>query len=89
MPKKEWLMKVLRCFLVLFCVLAFANSPRAQAQAPAPAGVAPEQVSGPKAEIPEMSFDFGELSDSGDYAHAFIVKNVGTAPLEIKKVLPG
>lgn len=84
-------MKVLKCLVVLFCVLAFANSPHAQAQAPAPGpvGTAPEQVSGPKAEIPEMSFDFGELSDSGEYSHAFIVKNVGTAPLEIKKVLPG
>ena len=90
-------MKALRCFIVLFFMLAFANcshtpAPVATAPepvAPAPVATVPGQVSGPVAEIPEMSFDFGELSDSGDYSHAFKVKNVGTAPLEIKKVLPG
>ena len=89
-------MKELKCLVVLFFVLAFSNcshTPEPVATtpppAPAPVAAAPGQVSGGIAEVPETSFDFGELSDTGEYSHAFIVKNVGTAPLEIKKVLPG
>ena len=57
-----------------------------------PAGTTTGEVSqrtGPIAEVPEKFFDFGTMSEDMDYSHAFIVKNVGTSELTIKKVLPG
>ena len=53
-------------------------------------GIAPApQRTGPAAEVPEKSFDFGTMNEDRDYSHAFIVKNVGTSELTIKKVLRG
>lgn len=74
-------MKAVKVLVVLFFLFAFATSPQAFAQA-APA-------SGPVAQIPEMSFDFGSIMEGNEYVHDFKIKNVGTAPLEIKKVVPG
>jgi hypothetical protein len=42
----------------------------------------------PKIEMPEMAFDFGDLYHQEKYEHTFIVKNAGTANLEIKAVNP-
>ena len=39
--------------------------------------------------VPESTFDFGEVREEKEYVHAFIIKNVGTGVLEIKKVVPG
>lgn len=47
------------------------------------------QRTGPVAEVPEKVFDFGRMTEDRDYSHAFIIKNVGTSELAIKKVLPG
>ena len=44
---------------------------------------------GPVAEVPEKSFDFGTMREDRDYSHTFIIKNVGTSELVIKKILPG
>jgi hypothetical protein len=55
-----------------------------------PPGTAPApQKTGPTAEVPEKLFDFGTMNEDRDYSHAFIIKNVGTSELTIKKVLPG
>ena len=43
----------------------------------------------PAVEIPETSFDFGEVLDGNDYMHAFTIWNLGTGVLEIEEVLPG
>ncbi len=43
----------------------------------------------PAVEIPETSFDFGQVSGERELVHTFNVKNVGTSVLSIKKVLPG
>lgn len=70
-----------RLMLLLFCTLAvagFSSAAGAQQQA---------AVTGPVVQVPETSFDFGEVVEGKDYVHDFIIKNVGTAPLEIKKVL--
>lgn len=91
--EKEIGMKVvLRCFIFLWVALAFAGFLQAANQETPPGGVeaiAPAPVSGPSVEIPETSFNFGTLTDGKDYVHDFKIKNTGTAPLEIKKVLPG
>ncbi len=47
------------------------------------------QESAPAAQVVESSFDFGEVHEGKDYVHDFRIKNVGTAELSIKKVLPG
>ncbi|MDD5640178.1 MAG: DUF1573 domain-containing protein [Syntrophales bacterium] len=41
-----------------------------------------------KVQIPEKSFDFGQVSESQSLTHTFIIKNIGQAPLKIEKVDP-
>ncbi len=48
-----------------------------------------QQRTGPAAEVPEKSFDFGIMNEDKNYSHAFIIKNVGTSELTIKKVIRG
>ncbi len=83
-------MSTVRIFFVLLFLLALANGAPAFAQS-APANSPPilAAPSGPSAEVPEKSFDFGEMYEGKEYAHPFVIKNTGNAPLEIKKVLPG
>ncbi len=74
---------VFRFAFLLFFTLALAGiAGVAQAQQAAPA------ASGPVVQVPETSFNFGEVNDGADYVHDFKIKNVGNAALEIKKVLP-
>ncbi len=51
--------------------------------------VAAVNVGAPRVELSETLFDFGEMNEGEDYVHAFMISNVGTGVLEIKKVLPG
>ena len=44
---------------------------------------------GPAVIVPESTFDFGVMREDKDYSHAFIIQNVGTSVLIIKKVQPG
>ncbi len=46
------------------------------------------RAAAPVVQFSETSYDFGEMVESKEYVHDFKIKNVGTAPLEIKKVLP-
>lgn len=41
---------------------------------------------GPKAQVPETTFDFGEIFEDRELTHTFVIKNIGDAPLEIKKI---
>lgn len=43
----------------------------------------------PVVQVPEPSFDFGKMSDDKVFVHKFLLKNVGTSELVIKKILPG
>ena len=55
-------------------------------------GAAASYASGgvPSLEMSETSYDFGKVKDTqGEVVHEFILKNVGTGVLTIKKVLPG
>jgi hypothetical protein len=51
--------------------------------------LASEVIGAPALEVPEWFFDFGEMKDGTDYLHEFIIRNRGTAVLEITKVQPG
>jgi hypothetical protein len=79
-------MKKAMPFVVLFLALALANCPPAFAQGAAGSAPAVAAQSGPKAEVPEKVHNFGELKDT-EYSYGFVVRNVGTAPLEIKRVI--
>ncbi len=80
-------MKILsRLSFLAFFALALSGLPVAAGEAPAAQQAA---ARGPSIELSEMSWDFGDLYDGKEYVHHFKVKNVGTATLEIKKVLPG
>jgi len=77
-------------FIFVLCfalALAIANCPPASAQGPAGSSPGLETPSGPLADVPERLYDFGDLTDGKEYVHSFVVRNVGTAPLEIKKVI--
>ena len=41
---------------------------------------------GPKAQVPETTFDFGEIFEDRELTHTFVIKNVGDALLEIKDI---
>jgi len=49
----------------------------------------PREKAVPIVEVPEKSFDFGIMKEDRDYSHKFVIKNVGTSELIIKKILPG
>jgi hypothetical protein len=86
--KREDKMRVSALLVVLLIVLALINCPPAFPQGPAESGGAGlESPGGPLADVPERVFDFGSLTEGRQYVHDFKVKNVGTAPLEIKKVI--
>ncbi len=80
-------MRIARLIFVLCFALAIANCPQASAQGPSGNSPGLQAPSGPLAEVPERLYDFGDLADGEQYVHSFVVKNVGTAPLEITKVI--
>ena len=41
---------------------------------------------GPKAQVPETTFDFGEIFEDRELTHTFVIKNIGDALLEIKDI---
>lgn len=80
-------MRIAKLIFILCFALAIANCPLAFAQGPVAGSPGLEAPSGPLAEVPERLYDFGDLKEGKEYVHSFVVKNVGTAPLEIKKVI--
>jgi len=53
---------------------------------PKPASVVPSVQTGPggKAEMPETTFDAGEVERGAEVKHAFVIKNVGEHPLTVE-----
>jgi hypothetical protein len=41
---------------------------------------------GPKAQVPETTYDFGEVFEDVELTHTFTIKNIGDALLEIKDI---
>lgn len=71
---------VFRCMIFVFVALTLS--------AFAGVGLAQQAPAGPVVQVPESSFDFGEVIDGKDYVHDFKIKNVGSSDLVLKKVLP-
>jgi hypothetical protein len=42
----------------------------------------------PQAAVPETAFDFGKITEDRPLTHTFVIKNTGTAPLNIEDVDP-
>jgi hypothetical protein len=80
-------MRIAGFVLLIFLGLAFAALQPAWAQQGAGNAPGLESQSGPLAQPVEKVYDFGDLMDGKEYVHVFVVRNVGTAPLEIKKVI--
>lgn len=81
-------------FVFLAFMVAFAGFSRASGSGDIPAAAGSEPAptlaaDRPSVELPETSHDFGEVVEGKQYVHDFKVWNIGTAPLHIKKVLPG
>lgn len=70
------------CVMALLLVLALAGAARAQNHDGAAA-------SRPKLELARTDHNFGEVKQGEQVSHTFIIKNTGTATLEIKDVRPG
>lgn len=74
-------------FIFAACFALALYSAPAFAQGTSAGGPGLESNSGPLAEVSEKLHDFGDMVDWKEYTYAFVVKNAGTAPLEIKKVI--
>ena len=81
--------------LILFCLLPLGCADKTttatavpRADTPAPA-VTTATTGTPSLDVPEANFNFGEMSEDNIYVHEFVIRNVGTGVLEIKKVIPG
>jgi len=48
-----------------------------------------ESVEGPRAFLPETSWDFGKIPKNAVVSHGFWIKNLGTDTLKIVSVRPG
>ncbi len=85
----SWKKSIVPLFLFLL-LTGSALTAKAAVEAPnQEIAIAAVDTGEPRAEIPETLFDFGEMKEGEEYVHAFIICNVGTAILEIKKILPG
>ena len=62
-------------YRILILMLLLLGAPLAAAATP-----------GPKAEVPETAFDFGEIFEDRELTHTFTIKNIGDALLEIKDI---
>ena len=48
----------------------------------------PMAAAAPHAAVPETAFDFGKITEDRPLTHTFVIKNTGTAPLQIEDVDP-
>ncbi len=48
----------------------------------------PSAAAAPHADVPETAFDFGKITEDRPLTHNFVIKNTGTAPLQIEDVDP-
>ena len=70
--------------------LGCAHTPDNAASMPNHQEIAAVQTNGtPVIEVPETVFDFGIVREGNDYIHDFKIRNIGTGPLEIRKIVPG
>jgi len=78
-------------FMFLGCFwLSGAHAAEPAGKTPQPKPAAPEASPGtPVIQIPEATFDFGEVLEGGEVVHDYKIKNTGKAELQIERVQPG
>jgi hypothetical protein len=54
-----------------------------------PASIPSPGTTGPVVQVPEATYDFGSMPGYSVFSHKFVIKNVGTSELVIKKIFPG
>jgi hypothetical protein len=81
--------------LLLFMLLGcfWLGSVHAADSAAKPSKAKPAASEAPQAspviQIPEATFDFGEVPEGGQVLHDYVIKNTGKAELLIERVQPG
>jgi hypothetical protein len=78
-------------FVFLGCIcLTSAYAADSAGKPPKAKPAAPEVSQGtPAIQIPESTYDFGEVPEGGEVVHDFKIKNTGKAELVIERVQPG
>ena len=61
------------------------NQPRAAATATKSENGDNPVSDGPRISVPEASYDFGTIAQGSKVSHAFVVRNIGNAPLRLIK----
>lgn len=75
--------------LLCLCMIAFTggvHSSESDNPASSP-GIDSQDI--PFADVPETTHHFGKITPGGEYEHDFVVRNLGSANLEIKNVRVG
>lgn len=86
-----------RCFLIgtlcATCILMPGHALAAEGKVAPPASSPAQPAAAievrPSIQLPETSFDFGEAMEGSEVTHEFVVKNTGSAELQIQQVRPG
>ena len=80
------------CLFILawsFCLsLAHAAGPAANPAQPKPAAPA-ASPDAPAIQVPEATYDFGEVLEGVEVTHDYKIKNTGKGELQITQVRPG
>lgn len=85
-------MRKLLSWTILVAFLIIVSSPHVVSGArkgQPPGQTSQEPTEGPKAFLPEISWDFGKIPKDAVVSHSFWIKNVGTDTLKIISVRPG
>ena len=74
-------------FAIAFLCISFCLSPAiAVTMSPGSKHQASEAKAQPSIQVKELVFDFGEILEGTEVEHEFIVRNTGTADLNIERV---
>lgn len=85
------LRKLIMNWIVFFLIMSgCAYGAGVAEKAVSDAAVSSEALNGtPELIVPEWYFNFGEVKEGTEYLHEFLIGNIGTRVLEIKKITPG
>jgi len=78
--------------IFVFCLWAsqaYAAKSTGTAAAPIKPPASPASQERPTLEVPEMTYDFGEIMEGVEVVHEFKAKNTGKSVLKIDQVRPG
>jgi hypothetical protein len=82
---KSCLVVLLWCYCASWAYAADPAGKPAQPNTAAPTA----SPNAPVLQIPEATYDFGEVFEGGEVTHDFKIKNTGKGELQIEQVRPG